>query len=176
MMTASESKNISIKVTNTTDRHLSPNVRIEISTPLTLSESFDYIDLAPGESATLKKPIGAENIDLDKFIFVDVLVYSAYPMANQESMCGVFILPFGTNGAAILTTGTILSLLLIACGVYFLRKLELRKTILTPLLVIAFLILPALAFSFLGWWLQTILVLVVFILMLGIVIGNFVAQ
>jgi len=86
MMTANESKNISIKVANTTDKHLSPNVRTEISTPLTLSESFDYIDLAPGESTTLQKPIGAENIDLDRFIFVDVLVYSAYPMANQESM------------------------------------------------------------------------------------------
>jgi hypothetical protein len=56
------------------------------------------VDLAPRESATLTKKIGAENVDLDRFIFVKALMYAAYPLPDQEATCGVFILPMRGSG------------------------------------------------------------------------------
>jgi len=173
MMTANESSHVSIEISNTTDRRLSPNVKTEISSPFTLIQSFDYANIAPGETTTLQKTIGAENIDLGQFIFVNVLVYSTYPMPNQQSICGVFILPMRGNGTMILIAGTLLSLLFTGSGAYFLRKSGLESKRLNPLLFIAALVPIAIFISFIGWWLPTALVLAVLLLTLVIAIGNF---
>jgi hypothetical protein len=176
MMARNESGTISIKVSNTSDKTIAPNVKTEISSPLTLVKTLDFVDLAPGESTTLQKTIGAENIDLEQFIFVKVLIYSAYPMSDQEGTCGVYILPINGNGTLILIAGTILSLLFTGGGVYLLRKNGLQNKHLNPLLFIAALIIPAMIFSFLGWWVPTVFVIVVLLLTFVIAIGNFAMQ
>jgi hypothetical protein len=173
MLTAKENGIVSIKVTNTAGHSLTPNVKTEISTPLTYQESIDVIKILPGESAALKKEVGPENIDLGHFIFVDVLVYSAYPMPKEESMCGVFILPFNGSGAVYLTIGTFLSLLWVGFGLHFLRRIGLPKNIINPLQFIALLIVLGMAAGYLGWWLPTIFVFVVLILISAITLGNF---
>lgn len=175
MMTADESNSISIKIKNTSNKPINANVRTEISSKFVPPKTLEFVAVAPGETVILKKTINAENIDMKQFIFAKVLVYSVYPMPDQESTCGVFILPMRGNGTWILIAGAILSLLLTGGGVYLLYKNNLPVNRLNPLLFIAILLVFAMFFSFLGWWITTVFVIVVLILMLVNVAGSFIA-
>ncbi len=176
LMTANESGTISITITNTSAKPISANVRTEISSKLVPIKTIEFIPIAPGETATLYKTINAENIDLKQFIFAKVLVYSVYPMPDQESTCGVFILPMRGNGTLILIAGTILSLLFTAGGIYFLHKNSLPARRLNPLLFITALIIPTMFFSYLGWWVLTVFLIVVLTLTLVVTSGDFIMQ
>src|SRR5687768_6501296 len=57
-----ESGVVSIKISNPTDRTLSPAVQVEISTPNELDSETEYIQLAPGEQITLQRTIGPQNV------------------------------------------------------------------------------------------------------------------
>jgi len=176
MMTRSETKAIYVQVKNTAVKQISPNVRIEISTPLLPAATLDFLDLAPGEQATLAKNISAKNIDLERFIFVKALVYAAYPMTDQEGTCGVYILPFEGSGTIWLSALTLLSVALSAGGAFLLHKSALSKQRTDAFLFLAFLVFPALAFSFMGWWIQAGITLVIaaltFVIALGGLVGN----
>jgi len=164
LMTLGEVGKVSLHLTNTTNNLLVPNIRTEISTPVTLSLSTESVKLAAGESKTMEWTIGPGNIDLEKFIFVDVLTYSSYPLPNRESMCGVFIVKLPTNGRTIVTIMTILSLLGMGFGLYGLyRSPSLAQRLLIsrrPLLVLSVLIAVSIFVTFLGWWWLGVILLV----------------
>ena len=174
MMTRNETREISVRVKNTASKPISPNVRIEISSPLTPVKSLDFVDIDPGESVTLTKTIGRDNIDLERFIFVKALVYAAYPMSDAEGTCGVFILPVNGSSTVIIILWMLFSLLLTGGGLYLLRVNGLESRKLAPLIFIGFLVLPALAFSFLGWWVPTAFVMVVTALAFVVSLGGLV--
>ena len=166
-----ENSVVSIKVSNSTKQNLSPSVRSEISTPLVSDAKIEYVKLAPGEQVTLHRNIGPENIDLGQFIFLHALVYSAYPMPNQENTCGVFVLPVNGNGSFILMIGTSASFLLMAVGLFFLYKNGMVSGRSRSLMFMAIVTALAMIFGFIGWWIQAIIMLVMLILMLVISLG-----
>ncbi len=176
MMTRGETRSVAITFTNTSGQTIKPNIRTEISTRITPETTLDFAELAPGESITIQKTISAKNIDLERFIFVKALVYSVYPMSDTENTCGVYVLPGNGSGAVILAILTGLSLLMNGAGLYFLHKSNLpaRKT--SPFLFLSALLVFALIFAFLGWWIQTIFTLVVISLTLLIGLGGLVAH
>src|SRR5687767_5854725 len=70
ILNRNEMGTVSLTVSNTTDKLLTPSVKTQISTrdePNSFLESFR---LAAGESKKLEWSIGPENIDLHYFIFV----------------------------------------------------------------------------------------------------------
>lgn len=167
-----ESNVVSIKVSNSTKQNLSPSVRSEISTPLVTDTKLEYVKLAPGEQVTLHRSIGPQNIDLGRFIFLYTLVYSAYPMPNQENTCGVFVLPVDVNGSLILMLGTFSSVLLISTGLFFLYKKGMASGRSRSLMFLGIVTIVTMTFAFIGWWVYAIIMLVTLILMLVISFGS----
>jgi hypothetical protein len=167
-MTRSETQTVRIKLTNTTEKPISPSLRTEISTRLTADTKLEFFQLAPGESTIVERTIDADNIDLGQFIFVKAGVFSAYPMPDQENTCGVFILSMPGNGTVILILGTMISVALISAGFLLLRKNDLQQKQSNLMLVIGGLAILAMTLAFLGSWIPAMLTIVLVILLSSI--------
>lgn len=164
LMTRDETQTIKIKLTNTTGKPLSPSIRTEISTPLTTDSKLEFFEIAAGESLEIERTINSDNIDLGQFIFAKAGVSSAYPLPDQESTCGVFILPMRGNGTTILIIGTMFSLLLISSGLFLLRQSDPQRKKMRPLLFIGMVVILAMIFGFLGSWILATLMIVLVVL------------
>ncbi len=164
LMTRDETQSVKIKLTNTTAKPLSPSIRTEISTPLTSDSKLEFFQLAPGESLLVERTIDADNIDLERFIFVKAGMFSAYPLPDQESTCGVFILPMHGNGTVILILGSILSVLLAAGGLFMFSRQDPQRERVRPLLFIAIATALAMIFAFFGSWILATLMIVLIVL------------
>lgn len=175
LMTPGEVSKVSLRLTNTTNKQLAPNIRMEISKPVMPFLSTESVKLAAGESKTLEWTIGPENIDLGNFIFINALTYSFYPLPSRESMCGVFIINLPTNGRTIVAIMTILSLLGMGFGLYGLNQSpSLARRVLIarrPLLVVSVLITASILVTFIGWWwLGVILLVLTLLLVLAVLV------
>ena len=171
-MGRNETATVSLKISNPTDRNLSPGVRTEISTAGEPVSEVEAVPLAPGEHRTLQRTVGPENVDLGMFIFVDALVYSVYPMPDRETTCGILVLPIA-NGMYPLILGTLLSILFMAVGTYLLHKRDLpaRRSRALFFLVIATLL--ALMLGYTGLWLAALLLVLVCFFTLLHIAGEF---
>ena len=169
LMTPGEVSKVSLRLTNTTNNLLTPNIRMEISKPVMPFLSTESVKLAAGESKTMEWTIGPENIDLGNFIFINALTYSSYPLPSRESMCGVFIINLPTNGRIIVAIMTILSLLGMGFGLYGLnRSPSLARRVLIarrPLLVLSVFIAVSILVTFVGWWWPGVILLVLTLLL-----------
>lgn len=163
-MTRNETQTIQIRLTNSTEKKISPSIRTEISTKLVTDEKLEFFELGPGESLLVERTIDSENIDLGQFIFAQTSIFSAHPLPDQENTCGVFILPMGGNGTVILIVISLISLISTIMGLFLLNKSNVPKKIFYPLGFIAIVMVLAMTCSFLGLWIQGILMLVLAIL------------
>jgi hypothetical protein len=153
-----ESAKVSLKISNPTDRNLSPGVRTEISTAGEPISEVEAISLAPGEQRTLQRTVGPENVDLGMFIFVDALVYSVYPMPDRETTCGILVLPIA-NGTYPLILGTLLSILCMAVGAYLLHKSDLPSRRSPSLFFLVITTLLAMLLGYIGLWSAALLLI-----------------
>jgi len=163
-----ETGSLSLKITNTTDRPLSPSIRTEISAPVTADQFLESTRLAPGDSRKLEWAVGPGNIDLQYFIFASVLVYGTYPIPNREATCGVFIIDLPMRGTALLILMVTLSMTGMGSGLYMLNKSNKKSspvartvrlmTILAGEVLLAFIV------GSMGWWIPAVLLLVIAIL------------
>lgn len=172
-----ETGTISLKISNTTDRPLSPSVRTEISAP-DLPDSFlESIRLAPGESRKLEWSIGPGNIDLQYFIFANVMVYASYPIPNREATCGAFIIDLPVSGTAFLIIMVTLSMIGMGSGLYMLNKTKQlprrAAMVLHPLTILAGEVTLALIVSLMGWWIQAVLALVIAVLTIAVALTQY---
>jgi hypothetical protein len=151
---------VSLKISNPTDGNLSPSIRTQISTSSVPDSQLEAVRLAPGEQVTLQRAVGPENIDLGMFIFVDALVYAAYPLPDRQTTCGILVIPF-TNGTAPWIFGTALSVLFMIAGTYLLYKNELTVARSRPLFVMVIATMLAMTLGYVGWWLGAIFLVIV---------------
>ena len=176
LMTRGETDTISLTVSNTTDKPISPAARLEVSTPLLTQEYNESLKLAPGESIRLEWPVGPENIDLKRFIFAKALVFSAFPRPNQEATCGIYIVDLPGSGKVILPVLIALSLLGMGFGVYGMIKLgasnDWAEKYVRPLAFLSIIIILGFAASFMGGWVPSVLLLAVAFLMIVILLGS----
>ena len=179
LMTATETSTISLKVSNSTDNHITPSIRTQISTPVLPKESVENLRLAPGESTQLSWSVGPENIDLQRFIFAKTLLYSAFPVPSQETTCGIFILNVPGTGKVILPLLIALSLAGLGWGLYEMNRLRFSYAWLRQrrgsLAFLALMILLGWLLSFVGGWMLPLLVLVVTFLVIVILLGTLLA-
>ena len=168
LLNRNETGTVSLIVSNTTDKLLTPSVKTQISTRDEPNSFLESLRLAAGESKRLEWSIGPENIDLHYFIFAKALVYTSYPIPNREATCGTFIMDLPIGGTAFLILMVTLSLVGMGSGLYMLNRINQRaertEMNLRPMYFLAVLILLALSVSFMGWWIQSIGVIVIAIL------------
>ena len=177
VMNRDETRMVSLTVSNTMERALSPTVRVEISTPMLVDEYQETIELAPGESKKLEWSIGPENIDLERFIFAKALVFGTYPVPSRETTCGIFILDLPVSGRVILPVLVVLSLLGMGWGLYELNKAAtssvwLEKNV-RPMIFLAGVVTLGIFVSFWSGWVPSALLLAVALLMIFILLGTF---
>ena len=175
LMTKGETNVISIKVTNSTDGKLSPAIRTALSSPTTIFEFTDFVELQPGESATKEWAIGPENVDLKHFIFADVLVYASYPIRDREETCGIYIVGMPGKGVFYTWGLVVLSLLGMGGGLNGLNQLKDEdgsgKNTARQLVFLTIVIVLGFITVFMGWWIQGILTLVISLLFILITSG-----
>ncbi|MBL8063878.1 MAG: hypothetical protein JNK32_12695 [Anaerolineales bacterium] len=172
-MTASETTNISIKLTNSTDRKVSPSIKVDISSPIAPVSIIDDTELAIGESKRLRWEIGPENIDLGRFVFARVWTYASYPLKDKESTCGVFVLPLPGKGVFYTWSMILLSLAGMGYGLMVMKQIRVpgrngtleRSTFLVVVTILGLFV------SYMGWWLAGVLVIVLALLVIIISIG-----
>lgn len=167
-----ESGTIFLKIVNSTDRPLSPGVRTEISTSQELVSDLQFVQLAPGEQATLQQAVGPENIDFGSFILVSASVFSMYPLPDQETTCGIFVLPVAGGSRLILILGTTISLLLMSVGTFRLYKINPRAGRSRSMLFLVTATVLALFFVFRGAWVPALLFIIMAILTFLITSGS----
>lgn len=167
-----ETGTISLKIVNSTDRPLSPGVRTEISTSQELVSELEFVQLAPGEQATVQRAVGPENIDLGSFILVSASVFSMYPLPDQETTCGIFVLPVAGGSRWILILGTTISLLLMSVGTFLLYKINPRAGRSRSMLFLVTATVLALFFVFRGAWAPAFLLIIMAILTFLITSGS----
>jgi hypothetical protein len=179
LMTRGETATISFQLSNPTDDRISPSVKTQISTPLVPEEFLENLRLTPGETTTLKWPVDPGNIDMERFIFAKVLLFSSYPVPSQEATCGIFILDLPGSGRVLLPILIALSLLSMGWGLYQIGRLRAFNHWLRrhrgPLVFLAVIVVIGLVFSFLGGWIPSLLVLVLAVFMILILLGTLLA-
>lgn len=179
LMTREEIGTISVRVSNTADKPISPAVRVEISTPLMLQEYNEKLRLEPGETQTLEWAVGPENIDLRRFIFAKALVFSAYPRPNLEATCGIYVINLPGSGTVVLAVMIALSPLGMGWGLYGMRKSAAsdewaQKHVVRPMMFLAVIVVIGFVTSSAGGWVPTVLLLAVAVLMVFILLGTLV--
>jgi hypothetical protein len=169
VMTDSETAQVSLRLKNTTDKPLSPNLRAEISTPALPFLSTQTVKLEAGESKTVYWAIGPDNVDLGHFIFAQVLAYSFYPIPDRQGTCGIYILNLPGRGGTYVALATLLSLLGMAAGLYGLRLIPnpSRRILMVkrPMLALAILMTVALIVTIIGWWWPGLILLILLVLL-----------
>lgn len=169
LMTKNEVGAFSIKVVNTTDKKIASSIRTEIAARFDPISSLSFVELAPGETTWIEKKLGPENLILGQFIFVRASV-NAYPLPERENTCGVFIIDLPTNGRLIIWTLLGFSLLGMSIGLYgitrFQASVHSKRIDIRLLIFLALLVIVGIVCSFLGWWIQGLLVTIVIILTL----------
>lgn len=168
---------VSVRISNTLDRKLSPSVRAEFSSRFAPVSSLESVEIPPGEARTVSWSIGPDNIDLKRFIFSQVLIFASYPVSDREASCGTFIIDLPIPGTVVLYLMVILGLGGLGGGMFLLNRSKplparLEKA-LRPLTFLAVVLVVALFVSLAGWWVQAILLLAV-VLVTTVVAINFV--
>jgi hypothetical protein len=176
LMTRGETAAISFGMSNTTDNRISPSVRAHVSTRLLPEEFLETFDLTPGESKRLEWPVDSENIDMGRFIFAKVLLFSSHPIPSREATCGIFILDLPGTGRILLPVLVVLSLLGTGWGLYQINRsgtsnewLRRHKGSITFL---AAMILLGLLSIFIGGWVLSLLILVLALLTILVLLSS----
>lgn len=172
LMSANETGSFSVRITNREDTAISPTIKTDVSTPGLPVSTFDPIQLAPGESKRMQWAVGPDNVDLGRFIFARAWVYAAYPMDDLESTCGIYVTTLPISGA-VFTWGLVsLSLLGMGLGLYGRKQAAAQvRGDMSRLIFLGSIVLLGMLFSFLGWWVQGLLVLVISLLSLVIILS-----
>lgn len=178
LMTRNDVGAISFVASNTTDVEIRPSVRILASSPALPEESLERIELAPGASKKFEWRVDADNIDLNNFIFVRVLMFSSYPLPSREAVCGIFVLDLPISGRVLLPLLVAISLLGMTWGLYAMKhsKPGGPKWIAKYLPALAFLFIALVAgliFMAMGAWIQSTFTLAVITLLLFILLSSF---
>jgi hypothetical protein len=156
-----ESQVVSIHIVNASKRPISPIVKTMLSTPVLMDSRTEFIHLSPGEQIIVQRTVGPDNIDLSWFIFAKAQVIAAYPMADQENTCGIFVLPIAAHGSLVPILGIMLSALFMASGLFLLDRRATPPEQLRSLVFLVVVTSLAMLAGFMGWWLQAILLFAV---------------
>lgn len=176
LMTRTDMDTLSFSFTNTTDVKLSPSVKVWVSSPALPDVYVERVELEPGESQQFEWRVGPGNIDLQRFIFAQALVYSSFPLPTQLATCGIYILDLPVSGKLVLWALIILCLAGMSWGLFAINRIrsanEWIRKYFPALVFLAVVLVVGLVFSMVGAWVQSTLVLAAIALLLFILLGS----
>lgn len=181
LMTREETSSFSLKLTNTLERRASPTIRVDISTPNLPFSNTERFPLEPGETLRKNWEIGPENIDLSRFVFTQVVVYSMYPIPNRQNGCGIFVVDLPGSGWGVTWIIVAVSVLGMGIGLYGLNHPQSRSRgaevpALRPFVFLSIMIVIGIIASIMGWWFPGIMILVVSVLLIFSIIGMLISR
>ncbi len=92
LMTTSETGVVTISITNSTNKDLSPSIRTEISySDVVRSERLNY-SLPANETRTLSWAVTPDDIVFGHLIMARVYVYSVYTLPSLANTCGTVVI------------------------------------------------------------------------------------
>jgi hypothetical protein len=117
LMTTSETGTVTISITNSTDRDLSPLIRTEISSfGAARSERTNY-PLAAGETRRLSWTVTSGDIVFGHLIMARVFVYNTFTLPSRASTCGTMVINLpGLTGFQLFVIVLAFSLACMAAG------------------------------------------------------------
>jgi hypothetical protein len=168
---------------NSLDRPVILLIRAHVSRYLTLlREDVVRLPLEAGEKQSLQWTVDAEDIVYEHLILVKVHQHRRYPLPGRTGSCGMVVLDLrGLTGTQVVVAAVVGSLLAIALGLGLWTvtagpltgsNLEVVRAMALVTVGAVFTMLA----SLLGWWMWGGLALVASILLIGAVIGHYLAS
>jgi hypothetical protein len=180
LITTDEEGTVSVQVKNPTDREHERYIRTHISDGyLTLIRKVtDRFPVAAGRSETRRWTVTADDAVFDRLIFVRIHLHGRYPLPSRQGSCGILVInvPFLTGSQLLaLTLGPSLLCMALGVGLWVAGSRPLsrrRQNATAAMIMLAVVIVVALVFGFLGWWVLGLICLVIAVLFLGSILRD----
>ena len=180
LLNRSEAGTITIKMKNTSDINIRPNLRFQVSNEGVFRSEAAHLSLEPGQSESLEWTVGSEDMVLNLFIFAKMFTFASYPVQDVEQTCGilVFDLPW-FSGTGLTITAIALCLVGMGTGIFLwmaAHKAKKYKAMeaLPAMIALAAVVLADLLSILIAWWLLGIVLSVLSLILVGVIIGNLV--
>jgi hypothetical protein len=164
-----ESSNISLSVTNPTEKKLGATIRADVATSYSLRSERGRIEIGPGETRTLLWPVSADDAVMGRFVFAKVYMYAAYPLKSAEASCGSMVVDtFGLPGMVYYWLLCAVSVVALVAGILLTDKKQAisseRTNMSTARKTVAVLAVIGLAGSYAGMWPLGVMVMAILVL------------
>lgn len=176
LMTRSETNEVTAVFENPTDRTITPNLRVQVSSPGLFRVEESQLSIASGSEEVLVVPVSKADIDLRQFIIVNIYKFPAYQTPPQQSRCGIFVLDVpGLTGEQIYWLLAIGGTALMALGGYLwwtysnTSVLSNKKPSRAPFFLMSMIIL-GIIFGSMRIWALSGLILLISIMLVGTII------
>ncbi len=179
LLTPAETGVVSARVSNPLDRPTERYVRVHMSAgSLLLTREFtEVVPLDPGESERVEWSVSADDTVFDRFVMVNVVLRSRYPLPARQGTCGILVLdvPYLTGPQVFgLTLTASLLTMAAGCGLWIWATPPLsdrRHQPIRAMVALAGSVLVGILLGVLGWWLPGLILLTIVLIGIGVIIG-----
>lgn len=179
LMTTSDTGQVTISLSNTTDRDLAPSVRAEISYyGAARSDRINY-PIAAHESRKISWEVSSDDMVFGHLVMARVFVFSTFTLPSLSKTCGTVMvdLPW-LSGMQLLaiTLGFIVASMSAGWGLWLSgsRPMQAEQVIgLRAMIFFTIAVVLGLIAGFLGWWVLGLISAVACLLLILVVVGYY---
>lgn len=182
LMTTTDTGDVTIRITNNTDRDLAPLIRTEISYfGAARSERISY-PLAAGETRRLSWPVTSEDMVFGHLIMARVFVYRAFTLSSYTNTCGTVMVDLpGLTGIQlfVIVLAFILVFMMVGWGLWLTgsRPFQVdRLIVLRAMSLFTIVVLLGLLAGCVGWWGLGLICFVASVLLIITVFGYYIQK
>ncbi|MGB8212624.1 MAG: hypothetical protein WCE68_03595 [Anaerolineales bacterium] len=182
VLTTHETGQVTVTYTNSSSLTLSPQFRVQVSTPDLLNRTVNTAaSIAPGETQELHWAITSNDVVFGRMILVEVYVSPVYDTPDRMGQCGtLWVDAPQVTGMQVFTAVLAAGLLLTALGwgLWLARYRPERASgldVTHAMLAITAIVLLGMVAGLLGWWVVGVACLVLSLLLIIATLGHFIA-
>ncbi len=180
LVTRTETATIRATFKNTAEKVYHPNVKFQVGRAGAFREETTHLSLEPGEETTVEWTVTAEDMALERFIFVKMSTFASYPLKDVEQTCGMLVLDLpGLSGglvSSILVTTSLFGMglgCLLWAAIH--RPLKYRPLdALRAMISLAVAVTLGIVSALLAIWLAGVLLTALALILTGVILGNFI--
>jgi hypothetical protein len=182
LMTTSDTGEVSIRLTNDTNRDLAPSIITDISTNNVFRSGRENYPLAAGETRTLGWTVTSDDVVFGHLIMARVFVFSAFTMPSRAGTCGTVVVDLpGLSGAQlfVIVLAFIIGCMTAGWGLWLAGSRPFQTEELITLRAMVFFTItlaPGLIAGVIGWWLVGLICAVACLLLIIVVVGYYIQK
>jgi hypothetical protein len=182
LMTTSDTGEVTIRLTNNTNRDLAPAISTDISYNDVSRSGRNNYPLAAGETRTLGWAVTSDDMVFGHLIMARVFVFSAFTMPSRTGTCGTVVVDLpGLTGTQlfVIVLGFILVCMTAGWGLWLAGSRPFQTDELITMRAMVFFtiaLVPGLIAGFIGWWLVGLFCAVVCLLLILVVTGHYIQR